>query len=181
MIKKQTYSEEQLTALLQNKEGIVIEYLYQNYSKALKGVILNIVREEEVAEDLLQEVFVKIWGQSNTYDKSKGRVFTWLLNIARNHSIDYLRSKQFKNDQRNQKTSDTIHEVDQKHNVTIDIDIIGIRELVEKLDIVERDLIGLSYYMGHTHDEIAKKLNMPLGTVKTKLRTALIKLRKLVN
>jgi RNA polymerase sigma factor (sigma-70 family) len=95
--KKISLSEEELVGALKNQETVAIKALYDMYSGALLGVISRIVLQSEVAEDILQETFVKIWNSSGSYDPSKGRLFTWMMNIAQNLSIDKLRSKDFKN------------------------------------------------------------------------------------
>ena len=90
-LKTPKLNESELLELLRRQDRKAFNYLYDNYSDALYGVILKVVRTEETAQDLLQEIFVKIWKNIAQYDSSKGRLFTWMLNIARNTSIDYLR------------------------------------------------------------------------------------------
>ena len=87
------YTEEELLNLLKNKDGNAFSYLYDNYSAALYGVILRILKQDEgAAEDILQDAFMKIWSKMAMYDASKGTLFTWMLNIARNSAIDALRT-----------------------------------------------------------------------------------------
>ena len=90
---KTTYSEEELIVLLQEKNETGFHYLYDHYSGALYGIILRIVQSKEYTEEVIQDVFVKIWNSIHQYDASKGRFYTWILNIARNTAIDYLKSK----------------------------------------------------------------------------------------
>jgi RNA polymerase sigma-70 factor (ECF subfamily) len=92
LTKQEKYTEQELTSSLQRREQSAFSYLYDQYSGALYSVIHNIVTDSEIANDVLQEVFVKIWKQIESYDASKGRLFTWMLNISRNASIDMLRS-----------------------------------------------------------------------------------------
>ena len=82
--------ETELVMLLKQKSKVAFNYLYDNYSRALYGIILKIVETEEVAEDILQDVFVKIWNRIDSYDASKGKLFTWLLNVARNTGYSYI-------------------------------------------------------------------------------------------
>ena len=172
------YSEPELVQLLQQRNRSIFSYLYDNYSGALYSVILNVVNEEELANDVLQEVFVKIWKQIDSYDSSKGRLFTWMLNIARNASIDMVRSKGFQNSRQNRELSEDVYSaVGTSETKT---DQIGLRKLVYSLKQEYRVLVELSYFQGYTQDEIAKMLNIPLGTVKTRLRTALIQLREII-
>ena len=172
------YSEPELVQLLQQRNRSIFSYLYDNYSGALYSVILNVVNEEELANDVLQEVFVKIWKQIDSYDSSKGRLFTWMLNIARNASIDMVRSKGFQNSRQNRELSEDVYSAGGTSETKTDQ--IGLRKLVYSLKQEYRVLVELSYFQGYTQDEIAKMLNIPLGTVKTRLRTALIQLREII-
>ena len=154
-------------------------YLYENYSGALRSVILNIVNEEELANDVLQEVFIKIWRQIDHYDPSKGRLFTWMLNISRNAAIDTVRSKSFQNSRQNRELTEDVYTAGGSSEMNTDQ--IGLRKLVNQLKEEYRVLVELSYFQGYTQDEISKATGIPLGTVKTRLRTALIQLRKIIN
>lgn len=167
-----------MVQLLRQRSRHVFSYLYDNYSGALLSIIRNIVNEEELANDVLQEVFVKIWKQIDSYDSSKGRLFTWMLNIARNASIDTIRSKSFQNSRQNRELTDDVYSAGGTSETPTDQ--IGLRKLVHNLKEEYRLLVELSYFQGYTQDEIAKMLNMPLGTVKTRLRTALIQLREII-
>lgn len=174
----QKYSESELVHLLQLRSEQVFSYLYDNYSGALLSIIYNIVKDEELANDVLQDVFVKIWRQSDSYDSSKGRLFTWMLNIARNASIDTIRSKSYQNSQKNHELSENVYSA--AGAFQLNVDQIGLRKLVHQLKEEYRILIDLSYFQGFTQDEISKMLDIPLGTVKTRLRSALIQLRGII-
>lgn len=175
---KTTYSEFELVTLLQKRQEKAFGYLYDNYSGALFGIVNAIVTDREIANDVLQNVFVNIWKKIDTYDSSKGRLFTWMLNIARNAAIDELRSKGFRDSQKNQSLSEN---VDITGAVTgPSIDDVGLRKVLTKLKGDLRVLIDMSYFQGFTHEEISKALNIPLGTVKTRIRSALIQLRTMI-
>jgi len=121
---------------------------------------------------------VKIFRQIETYDTTKGRLFTWMLNIARNASIDAIRSKNYQQNQQNRELTENVYEAG---GVTqTNTDKIGLRKIVNKLKEEYRVLIELSYFEGFTQDEISKMLNIPLGTVKTRLRAALIQLKQVI-
>ncbi|MCW3088223.1 MAG: sigma-70 family polymerase sigma factor [Sediminibacterium sp.] len=173
------YDEPELVLLLRQRSQHVFSYLYDHYSGALHSVIMNIVNEEELANDVLQEVFVKIWKQIGSYDSSRGRLFTWMLNIARNASIDTVRSKSYRNQSQNRELTEDVYTAG--GNSETKIDQIGLRKVVHRLKEEYRVLVELSYFQGYTQDEIAKMLSIPLGTVKTRLRTALIQLREIIN
>jgi RNA polymerase sigma factor (sigma-70 family) len=173
-----TYQEGELVSLLKQRDESAFNYLYDHYSGSLYAIILNIVPDRELANDLLQEIFVKIWRQIESYDSSKGRLFTWMLNIARNASIDAVRSKSFQQSQQNHELTENIY--DAGGSTQTNTDKIGLRKIVHKLKEEYRVLVELSYFEGFTQDEISKMLKIPLGTVKTRLRTALIQLKQVI-
>lgn len=170
-----TYTEPELVELLKQRDNKAFNYLYEHYSGALYGVVMPIVNDAEVANDVLQEVFLNIWRKIDSYDPGKGRLFTWMLNIARNAAIDMLRSKNFQNTRKNQPLSDTVN---WSTNTQVqNVDNIGLRKMLEKLKDEQRTLVELAYFRGYTHEEIAAMEGIPLGTVKTRIRAALIQLR----
>jgi len=174
---KTTYEEGELVNLLKQKDDNAFSYLYDNYSGALYGVVKQIVSDVEIGNDVLQEVFVNIWSKMDSYDSSKGRLFTWMLNIARNAAIDKTRSKNYQQGLRQQPIDDNelTHPV-----VRPGYDDYGLKKVLFKLKGEQRMLVDLSYYQGFTHEQIAKALNIPLGTVKTRLRSALSQLRTML-
>ena len=172
------YSESELVLLLKQRDQSAYSYLYDNYSGALLSVVYNIVSDIELANDVLQEVFIKIWRQIESYDDSKGRLFTWMLNISRNASIDTVRSKSYQNSQQNQELTEA--KFDAAGSVEQSIDKIGLRKVVHQLKDEYKVLVELAYFQGYTQDEISKELDIPLGTVKTRLRNALIQLRTVI-
>lgn len=164
--------------LLKQRQQEAYSYLYDHYSGSLYSIILNIVSDKDFASDVLQEVFIKIWRQIETYDDTKGRLFTWMLNVARNASIDAVRSKGYQKNQKNRELTENIYDAGGSTN--INTDKIGLKKLVHNLKDDYRILIDLSYFQGFTQDEISKMLNIPLGTVKTRMRSALIQLKQVI-
>jgi len=174
-----TYSEQELVAALKLRDEQAFGYLYDNYSGALFSIVKQIVTDTELASDVLQEVFINIWRKIESYDAAKGRLFTWMLNIARNASIDTVRSKSFQNSQKNQELSDSVNNSGISSQIILpDTDNIGLRKTLENLKDEHRILIELAYFKGYTHEEIAKMEGIPLGTVKTRIRNALLQLRQ---
>ncbi len=165
-------------ALLQQRNEQGFAYLYDNYSAALFGIVNGIVTDKEIANDVLQNVFVNIWRKIDSYDASKGRLFTWMLNIARNASIDEIRSKGFRDSQKNQPLGENVDSAGS--SVGPAIDDVGLRKVLSKLKGELRLLVDMSYFQGFTHEEISKALDIPLGTVKTRIRSALIQLRTMI-
>jgi len=172
------YNESELVLLLKQRKAEGFHYLYDHYAGALYAAIVNIVSDRETANDVLQDVFIKVWKQIETYDEARGRLFTWMLNIARNAGIDIVRSKSYQRNRENKELTDTVY--DTVGGVKINTDKIGLRSLVHKLKDDYKILVELSYFQGYTQDEIAKMLNIPLGTVKTRLRSALIQLKQVL-
>jgi len=162
---------------LKARESQAFSYLYDNYSGALYTIIFQIVQEAEWSNDVLQEVFVNIWRKIESYDPTKGRLFTWMLNIARNASIDTLRSKSYQNARKNQEFPDNVNKLTGQVTQT-NIDSIGLKKTLARLKPEHRVLIELAYFKGYTHEEIAEIEEIPLGTVKTRIRNALIQLRE---
>ena len=166
--------------MLKARNEDALRALYDHYSAALYGVILRIVIEKETAEDVLQETFVKIWNNSAGYDSSRGRLYTWMLNIARNNAIDKTRSKSFKSDGQVRNIEDFVNSVEKQHNESIPTDHIGLRKIVDSLKPEQRQLIDLLYFGGYTQTEVAEEFGIPLGTVKTRVKAAITKLRELM-
>lgn len=174
------YQEPELVSLLLQQNSQAFSYLYDNYSAALFSVINQIVLNKQIAADVLQDVFVNIWKKIDSYDDRKGRLFTWMLNIARNAAIDKIRSRQYKDELKNQPLSENVNSVMSNTTVDPQQNDIGLKKQVNKLKEEYRTLIDLSYFKGFTHEEISKTLNLPLGTVKTRIRTALTQLRTMI-
>jgi len=178
---KISLSEEELVLALRNREKIAVEALYDMYSSSLYGVISRIVIDTATAEDVLQDTFVKIWNSFSSYSSDKGRLFTWMVNIARNLSIDKIRSKDFKNQNKNQELENNVTFIDEQRNTVYKPELLGIKDLVEKLKPEQKSILDLVYFKGYTHVEAADELGVPLGTIKTRLRMAIVQLRKHFN
>jgi RNA polymerase sigma-70 factor, ECF subfamily len=174
------YSEEELVMLLQRQDKQAFSYLYDNYSSALNGIIYRMVDNRELAEDILQEAFVKIWNNFANYDTGKGRLFTWMLNITRNLTIDTLRSKGYKKQAKISSDENSVGNYADDSKAAERFDALGIRNQLTNLKPEQRSIIDLAYFGGFTQDEISKQMGIPLGTVKTRMRSAIIELRKLL-
>ena len=175
--KQKTMTQEELIPLLLKKEERAFTIMYDMYSKSLFSVISNLLKETEDAEDVLQEVFVKIWKNIETYNDSKGRLYTWMLNIARNTAIDKLRSKGYNNSQKNLSTDNFVHLLDDSNKLIHRIDTIGIQEFVKKLKPKCIQIIELLFFQGYTQQEASDELEIPLGTIKTQNRNCINDLR----
>ncbi|MDE3212503.1 MAG: sigma-70 family RNA polymerase sigma factor [Bacteroidota bacterium] len=167
--------------MLRARDEAAFAYLYDHYSAALMGVIFRIFENREISEDVLQEAFVKIWNNFHQFDSSRGRLFTWMVNLARNLAIDTLRSKDYKKQQQIHHTEDSVSNVRDPGVSFEKFDGLGVRKYIEHLKPDQKQIIDLAYFGGFTQDEIAQKLSIPLGTVKTRMRAAVQALRNMLD
>jgi RNA polymerase sigma factor (sigma-70 family) len=174
------YGEEELVMLVKQRNQDAFTYLYDNYAAALNGVIIKLVDDHTLAEDILQESFLKIWNNFGAYDASKGRLFTWMLNITRNLTIDTLRSKGYKKQAKISADENSVSIYADSSYGAASFDALGVKKHLAVLKPEQRVVIDLAYFSGFTQDEIAGQLGIPLGTVKTRMRSALIELRKVL-
>ncbi len=164
------YSEEELVLSLKQNSQKAFEYLYDNYSGALYGIISKILKNDEKSEDTMQEVFLKIWRKIGDYDATKGRLFTWMVNIARNSSIDQLRKD------KNiwlEDIDDHVTQIDKVSSFQPQTTGMDIANIMEKLKPERKVLVDMVYLKGYTQEEAAELLQIPLGTAKSRIRTAL--------
>ncbi|WP_117884623.1 RNA polymerase sigma factor [Aureibaculum luteum] len=171
---------EESIILFQKKDVKAFEYLYNNYKKSLLGVIFTIVKNDTIAEEILQDVFIKAWNSADSYNSSKGRFFTWMLNISRNAAIDKTRSKNFKNSKKNQSVDKFVDVIETYDNLDTTTNSIGIKKFVDKLAEKCKEVINLLYFKGYTQKEVSETLKMPIGTVKTRNRNCINELRNIV-
>ncbi|WP_026464899.1 RNA polymerase sigma factor [Adhaeribacter aquaticus] len=177
---KITVSEEDLIRRLREQDESAMTLLYDNYAAALYGVILRIVKKEEVAEDVMQETFVKIWSSFAQYQEDKGRLFTWMINIARNSSIDKIRSREYRVSSKTNAIEDSpVNHLQSSYNIVPEH--VGIKEIVDKLNPDQKKIIDMMYFDGYSQSEISEELDIPLGTVKTRARAAMKVLTKLLS
>ena len=171
-------NEQEIVKMLHQNDRKVISIIYDKYAPALYGVVLRIVRSEEIAEDVMQDSFLKIWKNGQQYNSSKGTLFTWLLNIARNTAIDKTRSANFRRSDKIQSVDDFVSNKVSKIG-NIKPEHIGVKELVNNLDPKYKEVIDLIYFNGFTQQEVADHLGIPLGTVKSRIRIALRELKSI--
>jgi RNA polymerase sigma factor (sigma-70 family) len=180
IIHRVTISEVDLIARLRRKDQSALDYLYDHYSSALYGVVYRILKKEDTAEEVLQDIFLKVWEKIESYDPSKGKLFTWMINIARNQAIDKTRSKE---ESKSKKTDDIdllVNKIDRQENTEMEVDAIGLKEVLLRLSEDQRFIVTQLYLKGYTQSEVAEEFDIPLGTVKTRLRLAMIELRSIL-
>lgn len=177
-LKKQSLStslEENIVKYLENGDKRALNLLYENYSDSLYGVILKITNNEELAQDALQESFIKIWKHSKKYDSSKAKLFTWLYRIARNTAIDKLRSFNNRFEKEVQIDKSNVY-ILPTHN--LNQDVLDLRDQVERLDIKYQIVLKALFFEGFTQQEASEELDIPLGTIKSRLKIGLRELKK---
>lgn len=169
--------ETDLVAQIQSGDESAFAELYDSYSAMLYGIITRIVSDQEDAANLLQDCFIKIWRNIESFDPTKGRFATWLINVARNTAIDFTRSKYFSQQRKNQNLDYLVSSEPISSATQFSVETMGLRQLVDKLPPVCRQVIEWMYFDGFTQQEIAENFGIPLGTVKSRTRLALKELR----
>lgn len=164
-------------ARLKSGDQTAFEYLYDHYSSALYGVIFRILRNESIAEEVLQDAFLKIWDRIDQYDVSRGKLFTWIVNITRNLAIDKIRSKEISREKKTNDLEGLVHIIDKQESVEQKTDSIGVKDSLKDLPEEQQFVVEYLYFKGYTQSELAEDFNIPLGTIKTRLRAAMQRLR----
>lgn len=169
--------EQQIAKLLGQADRKAIDLIYENYAATLLGLICRIVPDQMIAEEVLQDTFVKIWKNARQYEASKGRLFTWFANIARNTAIDTVRSARFR---RMKQTTSTENFVNKDELGSEDMQVVdsGLQKVLAQMDPKYLELIELAYFKAYSQREIEQELDIPLGTIKTRLRKAIDILRQ---
>ena len=155
--------------------------LYDRHGRLVFSLALRILRDQGDAEDIVQEVFAQAWRQAARYESSRGNVIAWLLNLTRSRAIDRLRGRRARpdtaaGDPSTLELPDLSQPVDEQ--IVLSNQAARIRAAVDELSVLQRVAIELAFYEGLTHVEIAERLELPLGTVKTRIRQGLLKLKE---
>lgn len=166
---------QELLLRIQKGDEEAFSVLYDKYSPSLYGLILKIVKQEDLANDILQDCFVKIWQKINQFDPNKGTIFTWMLNICRNKSIDSLRSFKREFDGKNRMSESSVN---MEKEEEINVNAIGLKDIINKLPEEKRIIVEYLYFRGYTQQETSEELEIPLGTVKTRARGAIQALKE---
>ncbi|MEM1319492.1 MAG: sigma-70 family RNA polymerase sigma factor [Bacteroidota bacterium] len=156
-----------------DKQGIAL--IYDHYADTLYGVLLRMLKEESAARDVLQESLIKIWQKGQHYDPAKAKLFTWMLSICRNTAIDRLRVRQKKQSREIQIEDSTVYD---KSENAIRPEHLDVADQVAKLEPKYQEVIRALFFKGMTQQEASEALDIPLGTVKTRLKIGLRELKK---
>ena len=185
---KHANSDDELDLMkrIKAKDADALEELYDLYNRLLFGMIISIVKKREEAEDVLQEVFVKIWEKASTFKENRGNVYSWIVTLTRNKAIDRIRSKGYKTQK---KASHLVDEPDftleGDHYDPLETTIFSdraelVKKALEQIPEKQSEVIKIAYYKGMTQSEISDHLDIPLGTVKTRTRQGMIKLKRIL-
>jgi RNA polymerase sigma factor (sigma-70 family) len=177
---KKHINENDIVAGLRSRDQSVLDYVYDHYSGSLYSVVLRVVRDEDIAQEVLQDAFLKIWEKIDSYDPSKGKLFTWMLNVTRNLAIDRTRSKEMSKSRKTDDLELSVRRIDNREKVELQVEAIGLKETLKQLPEEQQFVIEYLYLKGYTQSELAEEFNIPLGTVKTRTRLALIELRTIL-
>lgn len=178
--------EIELMKRIQARDDDALEELYDLYKRLLFGMVISIVKKREEAEDLLQEIFVKIWNKADSFDPERGNVYSWIVTLARNSAIDRIRSKGYKTQK---KQSESIHnpsfslegdKYDPMETTIFSDRAELVKKALDKIPEKQNKVIKIAYYRGMTQSEIADHLDIPLGTVKTRTRQGMMKLKRIL-
>jgi len=179
--------EAELLQRIMNRDGQALASLYDKYSTLLFSIIISIVKVQEEAEDVLQECFEQAWQKAPMFDLERGSVYTWLVTLARNRAIDRIRSRSYRMQRQVNPGSEMEVEfiADPEGDSPFDVLVAEersslVKRALEQLPAEQRDVIHIAYFNGLSQSEIAEKLNLPLGTVKTRMRQGMIKMYRLL-
>ncbi|WP_431137330.1 RNA polymerase sigma factor [Psychroserpens mesophilus] len=170
-----TSLEQQIIQLLEKGDRKAIGLLYENYSDSLYGVILKVTINEEIAQDALQETFVKVWKNAKKYDPKKAKLFTWLYRIAKNTAIDKLRSFNNRFEKEVQIDKSNVYILP---TANLNQDVLDLKEHVARLDEKYQIVLKALFFEGMTQQEASDELDIPLGTIKSRLKIGLRELKK---
>jgi RNA polymerase sigma factor (sigma-70 family) len=170
--------EKEIVGLLERGDKKAITLLYENYADALYGVIKKIITDDDTAQDVLQESFIKIWRYSKKYDSSKAKLFTWLYRIAYNTAIDKIRSLKNKGGNEIQLDKSNVYKISAGE---LNQDVIDIHKHLNSLDEKYQIVINALFFEGMTQQEASEELDIPLGTIKSRLKIGLRELKKIYN
>ncbi|WP_242206302.1 RNA polymerase sigma factor [Aestuariivivens insulae] len=168
--------EKEIVTLLKIGDKRAITLLYNNYADALYGVIKKIISDDEIAQDVLQESFVKIWRYAKKYDASKAKLFTWLYRIAYNTAIDKVRSLKNKTEKEVQIEVSSVYKITSN---TLNQDVLDIKKHLKTIDEKYQIVINALFFEGMTQQEASDELDIPLGTIKSRLKIGLRELKKI--
>jgi RNA polymerase sigma-70 factor, ECF subfamily len=182
-MQKNSAADAELVERLRKRDPDALAAVYDLYGQLAYSLFVRIVTDRSVAEDLVQELFMRIWNRARAFDASKGTLGVWIVSIARNMAIDYVRSKQARFQSRIrplEPTDQLAFSYQSKEPESVIDNAKAVQEAFSTLNPNQKKVLELAYFEGYSETEIAAQLQEPLGTVKSRIRSALGKLRSAV-
>jgi RNA polymerase sigma-70 factor (ECF subfamily) len=179
------YSDQTLLRLIAHAQEAALGELYDRFSRLVFSIAVSSVGNSAIAEEITQDVFLRVWEKADTYQVEQGQVKTWIASITRNRSIDVIRRRNIR-PEGHLSPWDEVFEHNLPDGIEIEnsVEVLQRRELVrraiEQLPEEQRQALSYAYFQGYTHREIAQVLDQPLGTIKTRIRLAMQKLRRIL-
>lgn len=171
-----TSIETEIVSLLNKGDKRAMTLLYENYGDALFGVISKVLSDPEMAQDALQESFIKVWKKAKSYNPKKAKLFTWLYRIAYNTAIDKVRSYNIKNNKEIQIDASNVYNLT---GDSLNQDVLDIKMHLKSLEKKYQIVIQALFFEGMTQQEASDELDIPLGTIKSRLKIGLRELKKI--
>ena len=170
----------ELISKIERREAGAFDLLYKRYAQIIFNLCVRILKDEVEAQDVMQEIFVQVWKDAGRFNPARASVKTWLFTIARSRSLDRYRSRKSLQSRVEEASSEDLQQIagrEDLQSTSVLQEFVG--QAVGQLSKEQRQVLELSYYQGLTQEEIAEVLKQPLGTVKSRIRSALIKLRNI--
>jgi RNA polymerase sigma-70 factor (ECF subfamily) len=188
VLTKDEQRDRNIMARIKARDASALSELYDQYSRLLFGLILSILKKRVEAEDTLQEVFTQIWEKAEQFDLERGTVYSWIVSLTRNKAIDRLRSKVYKEQKKQSASLDNedvfyplySDETDPLEQTILSDRAKKLRDALDQISDKQRKVLQVAYFNGMSQSEIADEYDIPLGTVKTRMRDGMIKLRELL-
>ena len=179
------FDDQSLIRLIARSQESALSELYDRYSRLVYSLALNAVGDPATAEEITQDVFIRIWDHAGTYQAEKSKVVTWIASITRYRSIDVIRRRKIRPESQSvsweiEPSANEMNPINVEQTVEISQERRRVRQAISMLPEEQRQALAYAYFQGYTHREIAEVLGEPLGTVKTRIRLAMQKLRQLL-
>lgn len=178
-------NDESLIRLIVERQSTALGVLYDRYGRLVFSLAFQVTSDAAVAEEITQEVFLQVWNKADTYQSAQGKVTTWITSVARHRAIDALRRKGARPeghqvDFEDSEGPDLVDPTGVEEQVEFSQRSLAVRRAIAHLPPEQQKALALAYFKGMTHQEIAELTGEPLGTVKTRIRLAMLKLRQIL-